>query len=237
MVKKEAKKTERLDVNLKLWNKYCETDPSITKKVSQRGGYTAIDAQAQLKQGTTLWGSFGNKWGLRDLCYNMIYEDNKPIALALVATFFYPKDTTGSSEIKFPIGSDIAYKPGNDCYKKIRTDCLTKALSQLGFAADVFLGKFDDNKYVAEMTAKFKADTVPDVKVFTPDAKAMGLLEKIAAKYVEVDGIYFQDHIVDMDKLKAAVFNKYGKYPSKEAAVDKIVNEISAKDVSVKKEN
>ena len=31
----------------------------------------------------------------------------------------------------------------------------TKALSKLGFNADVFLGKYDDNKYVAKMKEEF----------------------------------------------------------------------------------
>jgi len=39
--------------------------------------------------------------------------------------------------------------PDTDAYKKASTDGLTKLLSHLGFNADVFLGMFDDNKYVA----------------------------------------------------------------------------------------
>lgn len=223
----ESKKSS----NLKLWDSVSETNPAITKRVETRGGFTAIDAYSQIKEATKLWGSFGSKWGLRDLCYTFTYDGDKPIGIALVATFFYPINST---EVKFPTSSDMAYKPGNDCYKKLSTDVLTKALSRLGYNADVFLGKFDSNKYVAEMTAKYN-DAVPDVKVFTPDAKAIKLLDKIAAKYVEVDGIYFVNHIVDKSKLAAAVFNRYGKYPSKESAVDKIVNEIDVKEVSVKK--
>ena len=36
------------------------------------------------------------------------------------------------------------------------TDALTKAFSHLGVSADVFLGLFDNNKYVADMKEKFK---------------------------------------------------------------------------------
>jgi uncharacterized short protein YbdD (DUF466 family) len=45
-------------------------------------------------------------------------------------------------------------KNDDDCFKKVVTDCLTKALSYLGFSADVFLGQFDDNKYVQQQHAK-----------------------------------------------------------------------------------
>ena len=42
-----------------------------------------------------------------------------------------------------------------DFAKKIETDALTKALSKLGFNADVFMGRFDDHKYVEEINAEF----------------------------------------------------------------------------------
>ena len=49
-------------------------------------------------------------------------------------------------------------RPDSDAPKKATTDGVTKALAQLGFNADVFLKKFDDNKYVAELRAE-KAQT------------------------------------------------------------------------------
>ena len=35
------------------------------------------------------------------------------------------------------------------------TDAMTKAFSHLGMSADVFLGKFDDSKYVEQMKQEF----------------------------------------------------------------------------------
>jgi hypothetical protein len=40
--------------------------------------------------------------------------------------------------------------------KKIETDALTKAISKLGFNADIFMGKFDDVRYVEEMKKEFQ---------------------------------------------------------------------------------
>ena len=61
------------------------------------------------------------------------------------ARFYYPGGD-------FPIHSTIVMlKAGRfdeDWAKKILTDITTKALSKLGFSADVFLGMYDDNKYV-----------------------------------------------------------------------------------------
>jgi len=46
--------------------------------------------------------------------------------------------------------------------KKAMTDALTKAFSHLGVSADVFLGLFDNNKYVADMKEKFSRPQVAD---------------------------------------------------------------------------
>ena len=52
--------------------------------------------------------------------------------------------------------------------KKAMTDAMTKAMSHLGMAADVFLGLFDSNKYVEQMKKKFATaneSKVTEIKV------------------------------------------------------------------------
>ena len=46
--------------------------------------------------------------------------------------------------------------------KKALTDAMTKAFSHLGVSADVFLGLFDNNKYVATMKEKFNGKATKD---------------------------------------------------------------------------
>ena len=41
--------------------------------------------------------------------------------------------------------------------KKAMTDAMTKALSHLGVSADVFLGMFDNSKYVEKVAAEYKS--------------------------------------------------------------------------------
>jgi hypothetical protein len=136
--------------NLDLWNRHEKTDPAMTKKVTQRGGFTAICAMHQMKEATKEWGPYGKAWGLGEMKYEYVRNGQGEIVeVSLEAMFGYPG---GGS---FGISTDIAYRPGNDSRKKLRTDCITKALSNLGFNADVFMGKFDDNKYVNEMNELF----------------------------------------------------------------------------------
>ena len=125
-----------------IWNAVCTTDPKYTKKVNQRGGFTAIDAQYQIQTATEMFGAFGMGWGVKDETFNII--DNMVIYQAIL---WYVFDGI-ADENQIPIHSSLAVKP--DCIKSVATDALTKGLSKLGFNADVFLGKFDDNKYVQE---------------------------------------------------------------------------------------
>ncbi len=129
-----------------IWNAVCTTDPKYTKKVNQRGGFTAIDAQYQIQTATEMFGAFGLGWGVKDETFNII--DSMVIYQAIL---WYLVDGI-AEEGEIPIHSSLAVKP--DCIKAVATDALTKGLSKLGFNADVFLGKFDDNKYVQEQSSK-----------------------------------------------------------------------------------
>jgi hypothetical protein len=126
---------------LKLWNAVCVTDPAFTKKADTRGGFTSINATWQAWQATELWGPYGDKWGVRDLNYKFIGTPEHPVAVTFVAEFFCPVS-------EFVLATDMPYKPNDDCFKKLLTDLTTKALSKLGFSADVFFGLYDDARYV-----------------------------------------------------------------------------------------
>ena len=130
--------------NMKLWDAVSVTDPDTTRKVNQRGGFTAICAQAQLKEATKLWGPYGDAWGLAELQWEYIKTGDTIFEVALTAEFYYP----GGS---FPMSNDMAYKVGNEIRKKLITDMRSKCLSTLGFNSDVFEGRFDDNRYVAQV--------------------------------------------------------------------------------------
>jgi len=135
--------------NMKLWNSVEVTDPKYTKKVNQRGGFTAIGAQYQLMRATETFGPMGAGWGVKTE-HIQKWED---VGLAVYeATLWY---VIGDKEHYIPIHSAIKYhsngRVDDDFYKKVATDALTKGLSKLGFNADVFMGKFDDNKYVNKL--------------------------------------------------------------------------------------
>ena len=162
--------------NLELWKKVEKTNPNYTKKAKVGGNsITAISPQFQILNATEQFGSYGRTWGFKniELDYSIT---NTPVTLNVVdwdtkekekinsilglvgfkATFFYPE---GEFQItnSIKIFTDNKHSKIDDNYaKKLETDALTKALSKLGFNADIFLGKFDDVRYLSEVTKEFE---------------------------------------------------------------------------------
>ena len=138
--------------NMKLWESVETTDPKYTTRVNQRGGFTAIGAQYQLRTATETFGPIGYGWGVRDEKIER-WED---VGLAVYTAILWYVREGIADEHEVPIHSSIKYQSNgrvdDDFFKKVATDALTKGFSKIGFNADVFMGKFDDNKYVNKLT-------------------------------------------------------------------------------------
>ena len=138
--------------NLRIWSQVDRTDPAHTKKVTQRGGFTAISAAYQIMRATEVFGPIGEGWGY--MAGAPIFQEGiifVPVTLwhGERPNIFGPM--LGGAEWKDAKSGRL----DSDAAKKATTDALTKLLSQLGFNADVFLGKFDDNKYVEDLEREF----------------------------------------------------------------------------------
>ena len=179
--------------NLELWNKVEKTNPKYTKNAKLSGmNITAISPQYQIMNVTEQFGSYGQTWGFKniELDYSLVntpfkrekkegvYPNQKVVGLedavmglvVFKAIFFYPQG-------EFPIINSISLFTNNEMTKlddnfakKVETDALTKAISKLGFNADIFMGKFDDIRYVEEMKKEFNKETttVKPVEQVTP---------------------------------------------------------------------
>ena len=172
--------------NLKLWDQVSTTDPKHTRAVNQRGGFTAINAQYQMLTATHQWGPYGSKWGVKECNYYPIADNGKIILFALEAKFWYPE---GEFEISVDTPAYIG-KSGKlveDHRKKLLTDLTTKALSKLGFSADIFLGLYDDNKYVQGLSEKIQKDEKRQrlIKFIknAPNVKILQTVEEYATEY------------------------------------------------------
>ena len=135
--------------NLRIWSKVEKTDPRHTKQVKQRGGFTAIDAHYQVMRATETFGPVGDGWGY--YCGAPIFHGD----FIIVPVTLWHGDRSNEFGPIYGCAQILGGRPDSDAPKKAMTDALTKGLSHLGFNADVFLGKFDDSKYVADLRSEF----------------------------------------------------------------------------------
>ncbi len=190
--------------NLELWNKVSETDPANTKHVAQRGGFTAICAHSQIMEATRQWGPMGGRWSVT---WDIL--THSPADVCLVAV-----------ELRHPDGAVLhagcapwfsGTKLDADACKKAVTDGTTKCLSLLGFNADVFLGKFDDNKYVEKQSkkaAEAKKEETGDDPLTTEDKTDIANAAKSRAKELKSTDIAGDAKLMKSDVLEQLGFSK-----------------------------
>ena len=144
--------------NLKLWNAVEKTDPKYTKAFSRAGGFsgTAINATYLIRKATELWGPVGGAWGFEIADEKYVPGIDGTVIHVVRIQFRHPSGA-------FPTFGQTTFVGKNkngpftdeEAPKKSLTDAITKALSMLGFAADVHLGLYDDNKYVNDRKVEF----------------------------------------------------------------------------------
>jgi hypothetical protein len=138
--------------NLSIWNTFYMTDAQFARQ-ADKGSYkfTTVDATYQKWRGTALWGPYGQRWGLRDMKVEYIKEPDGRISEAILhATFYYPGQD--GQEASFEIINDWPWRRAAETLKKLHTNTLIKALHYLGFSADVWFGRFEDDPYRQEQT-------------------------------------------------------------------------------------
>jgi hypothetical protein len=140
--------------NMELWDSVEKTDPSHTKEVNFGRKMTAIDPYQQVKNATRAFGPVGKGWGWS--VERVEYLPTNEMAV-LIRLWHGEKENTFDQWGQAALYIDKAEKKKDgDCFKKATTDGVTKCLSFLGFNADIFLGKYDDVKYVQELKEAFK---------------------------------------------------------------------------------
>jgi hypothetical protein len=141
--------------NLRLWNAVEKTNPAHTKKVTFGRAITAIDPYRQIKNATEQFGAAGEGWGW-SVVDTKFLPTNEVACLVRVWHLSTDKyiEQWGQNGLFMDKAEE---KKDADCMKKATTDGLTKCLSMMGFNADIFLGKFDDSKYVQQVKAEFEA--------------------------------------------------------------------------------
>lgn len=189
---------------MKLWKSVEKTNPKHTKEAKLSGmKITAISPQYQRQTATEVFGPFGMGWGVCDEDYSFLDFSDGTKLVTYTATLWYliegvkgafPIQSNG--KVAFMTRGANAYLKVDDEYaKKTATDALTKGLSMLGFNSDIFMGRYDDNKYVNQMKQEFaepskvptSAENVVKCKAAIAKAKDQTRLNVIMAEAVRLN--------------------------------------------------
>jgi hypothetical protein len=171
-----AKKQQEVNEHLQLWEAVEATDPKYTKNFGVPGGFkgTSTNTTYLVKKATGIFGPIGKGWGYEILEENFweghIFDElgNRSIIHVIRLRVWY---MDGEQVIFTPPHMGQTTFVGKNKYgaftdeeapKKSVTDALTKCLSLLGFAADIHLGMYDDNKYVNDLKTRFAEENAKE---------------------------------------------------------------------------
>jgi hypothetical protein len=138
--------------NMKLWDSVSKSDPKYLKRVSLGArSFTSIDPQYQVKSATEAFGPVGVGWGWEANTHFVNLSNGDTAVISDVSVWTgEPSNRYGPFPGCRKFFDATKGRMSEDAPKMSVTDGLTKALSHLGFNADVFLGEHDGNKYTAD---------------------------------------------------------------------------------------
>lgn len=142
-----------------IWDALGVTDPAQTKGFSRAGGFrgTAVKPMWVMQRLTEQFGPCGVGWGVSEPSFRLVEAGDDILVYCTVSAWH-----TAPENVLWGVGGDkVAGKNKNgtftddEAFKKAFTDAIMNAFKFIGVAADVHMGRFDDNKYVQEARETF----------------------------------------------------------------------------------
>lgn len=178
----EARPEVAIEVNTRIWDLLGKTDPTHTKKFTRSGGFkgTAIKPMWSNLRMTEVFGPCGLGWGQTEPQFQTVQAEGEILVYCTVGMWYmdngnkcgpvygvggdkaltqiFEKDRDGNKSKDEATGRFKTYPQSDDeAFKKAYTDALSNAMKFIGIAADVHMGRFDDNKYVKSMEEFYAA--------------------------------------------------------------------------------
>ncbi len=159
--------------NLKLWKLVEITPPTHIQGAKVSGqNRTTVKAIYQKEKATEVFGIQGVSWGVKvgSEEYIRVPVGDELLLQYTAVMFFNFEDSKGEIPIAAAIKEVSTFKRNtpqqynsldNEAIKKVRTDAMTKGLSELGFNADIFKGYYDIqgySDYVSSVTNEAEQD-------------------------------------------------------------------------------
>lgn len=153
--------------NLRIWNALGKTDPNHTKGFKRAGGFagTAVKPIWRTMRLTEHFGPAGTGWGMDEPSFQTVNAGEEILVFCTVGLWYREGETMARV---YGVGGDKVmgknkYGPftNDEAFKASYTDALSNAMKQIGVAADIHMGLFDDEKYVREAKREFEQTKVP----------------------------------------------------------------------------
>lgn len=145
--------------NLRIWDQFADIDPQFTKPITGKPYKgTSPNPHYVIRCLTEMFGPVGQGFG-----WDVEAEGFQPMGEELLhwcRIRFWHGDGRGFSaygQTKAIMKTRSGHMTDEDAPKKSLTDAITKAAAQVGVGANIFLGRWDDSKYVASVDADFRA--------------------------------------------------------------------------------
>lgn len=170
--------------NLRIWSALGKTDPKHTKGFKRSGGFagTAVKPIWQTMRLTEYFGPAGSGWGMDEPTFQTVTAGEEILVFCTVGLWYRESEKLARV---YGVGGDKVmgknkYGPftNDEAFKASYTDALSNAMKQIGVAADIHMGLFDDEKYVREAKREFEQIKVPmgtPPGEFAAEAKQDGL--------------------------------------------------------------
>lgn len=190
-------------INKKLWDSVKTTDPSAVKAItgkSYKGN--SVNPYWLIERATEVFGAIGFGWGVevKSERFEKVGEHDV-LHVAVVGVWFKNSEGQRSETFYQMGGTKAAYMTSSgrlmvddDAGKKSVTDGMTKCLSMLGFAGDIFSGLWDDSKYV-EWAAKQYEEKPVIIIPASPRTDTLGLSQDELSEITDMSA-----YIVDLVK-------------------------------------
>lgn len=159
--------------NLKIWQTFADIDPQFTKPITGKAYKgTSPNPQYVIMCLTNLFGPVGQGFGWEVLSDGFERLGDEVLHWCRIRFWHTSRENwfEAYGQTKAVLKTSNGPRVDEDAPKKSLTDAIVKAASQLGIAANIFLGRWDDQKYVATVNEGFRDKEEPHTTDQIPDA-------------------------------------------------------------------
>lgn len=156
--------------NKALWKRVSITDPRAVKPITGKQYQGNSPSPYWLiERATEEFGPVGIGWGVTVKSERFDRLSNTDVLHVAVVSVWYVLDGKRSETFDQMGGTKAAYQTAKgtmmideDAGKKSVTDGMVKCLSMIGFAGDIFSGRWDDSKYIEHAAKVYQAKDLED---------------------------------------------------------------------------